>query len=63
MNYKEIQKGSSIKSGIKYVNTVRLKLKKKKPQTVDEMKNAIESSSSKGDHMEESISDLEDRNF
>lgn len=62
MNYKEIQKGSSIKSGIKYVNTVRLKLKKK-TQTVDEMKNAIESSSSKGDHMEESISDLEDRNF
>ena len=70
MNYKKIQKGSSVNPEIKTMNRMdtlprRLKLLKgtKQKFSINEIKNALESKGNRTDNMEERISELRDRNL
>lgn len=70
MNYKKIQKGSSVNPEIKTMNRMdtlprRLKLLKgtKQKFSINAIKNALESNGNRTDNMEERIGELKDRNL
>ena len=72
MSCKTTQKGSSVSSGIKLVirsNTLLKTLKKNQAEilelknSINEIKNALESPGNVSDHMEERSSEFKDRNL